>query len=118
MLRSKIIPAAVAVTVALGSAVVFANEVKQDDERQEAAAVLNAKTSLAQAIAVAEQQTGGKAIESGIENQNGKVIGYDVKVAKGNIVQKVVVDLNSGQLLKVVPVDAGHGENGEHESED
>jgi uncharacterized membrane protein YkoI len=78
MLRSKIISAAVAVTVALGSTVVFAaNGAKQDDERQEAAAVLNAKTSLAQAIAAAEQHTGGKAIDSGIENRNGKVIGYD-----------------------------------------
>ena len=118
MLRFKIIPAAGAVTVALGSAVVFAaNGVKQDDERQEAAAVLNAKTSLAQAIAAAEQHTGGKAIDSGIENQNGKVIGYDVKVAKDNTVQKVIVDLNTGQVLKVVAADAGPEENGEHEND-
>jgi uncharacterized membrane protein YkoI len=118
MLRSNIIPAAVAVAVALGSAAaVAANAAQQDDERQEAAAVLNAKTSLAQAIATAEQHTGGKAIDGGIENRNGKVIGYDIKVSKGNAVQEVLVDLNTGQVLKVTAVDTGHEENGEHESD-
>lgn len=117
MLRSKIIPSAVAVAVTLGSAAAFAaNAAPQDDERQEAVAVLNAKFSLGQAIAAAEQHTGGKAIDSGIENQHGKV-GYDIKVASGNTVQKVLVDLNTGQVLKVAVANTGHEENGEHESD-
>lgn len=119
MFRSKIIPATLAVTVALGGAAAAfaANGANQDDEQQEAAAVLNAKTSLARAIAAAEQHTGGKAIDTGIENHDGKVIGYDVKVAKGNTVQKVLVDLDTGKVLKVTAADSEHGEDGEHESD-
>jgi len=118
MFRSKIIPVTLTVAIALGGAgTIFAANSHQDDEHQEAAAVLNAKTSLLQATAAAEQHTGGKAIDAGIENHNGKVIAYDVKVVKGNTVQKVLVDLETGKVLRVTAAKSEHEEDGEHEDE-
>ncbi|MGH8863195.1 MAG: PepSY domain-containing protein [Burkholderiales bacterium] len=119
MFRSKIIPATLAGAIALGGATAAfaANGANHNDEQQEAAAVQNAKTSLVQAIAAAEQHTGGQAIDTGVENHDGKVIGYDVKVAKGNTVQKVLVDLDTGEVLKVTAADPEHEEGGEHEDE-
>jgi uncharacterized membrane protein YkoI len=116
--HSKIIPATLAGFVAVGTAIgaFAANGALANDEQQEAAALLNAKTSLVQAITAAEQHTGGKAIDSGIEDQNGKVIAYDVKVIKGNTVQKVLVDIDTGKILEVTTADAEHG-NGEHEND-
>lgn len=119
MFRSKIIPATLASIVALGTAhAAFAvNGANQTDEQQEAAAVQNAKTSLVQAITAAEQHTGGKAIDISIEDHDDRVIGYHVKVAKGNTVQEVLVDLNTGQVLKVTANASEDDEDGEHEDE-
>lgn len=119
MFRSKIIPAVLAVAVGLGGATAAfaANGTNRNDERQEATAIQSAKTSLVQAIAAAEQHTGGKAIDSGIENQNGKVIAYDIEVVKENIVQKVLVDMGTGQVIKVTAAESEHEDDGEHEND-
>lgn len=120
MFRSKILPGAMAGVIALGAAGGVAQA--RDNERagehgdaQERAAVLNAKTSLAQAIVVAEQATGGKAIETGLENQDGN-IAFEVEVAKGDTVQKVLVDPKTGTVLKVMA--AGERGGTGHEDED
>ena len=121
MFRSKIIPAILAATLGLGSAaaVFAANGANQNHAQQEAIAIQNAKTSLVQAIAAAEQHTGGKAIESGIENQNGKIIAYEVKVVTGNTVQEVLVDLGTGQVMKVTAAKSEHAKEkaGKHKND-
>ncbi len=71
---------------------------------------------MAQAIAAAEQQTGGKAVGSGIEDQDGAVF-LEVQVLKDNRRQKVLVDPQSGQVVKTVMADNDENENG-HENED
>lgn len=118
MLRSKIIPAAMVAVIALGGAgAAFAGSgEKETDEKQEVAAVVNAKTSLAQAIATAEQQTGGKAVDTGLENRDG-TMAFEVEVATGSTVQKVLVDLDSGKVIKVMPADADNNEDGEQNDE-
>ncbi len=122
MFRNKFIPTALAVAVALGGtgAAFAANGNDKDNERQEVAAVQSAKVSLTQAIAVAEQHVGGKAIESGIENRDGKIVGYEVEVARDNTVQKVLIDLDTGKVIKATKVDIDdedgeHAEDGENE---
>jgi uncharacterized membrane protein YkoI len=117
MLRSKFIPAAmIAVMAVAGTAAAFAADGSKKrhegarDEQVEINAVLKARTSLVQAIAVAEKQTGGKAIESGLESENG-VMAYEIEVANGTAIQKVLVNLDSGQVTKVVAPDAGHEEH-------
>jgi uncharacterized membrane protein YkoI len=108
MRKSRIISAALVSVILLGGAAGgYAASEHKDDEAQEIAAVLNAKTSLADAIAAAERHTGAKAIETGIENENG-AIAYEVKVAKGNTVQDVLVDLNTGKVLTVKAADNEH----------
>jgi uncharacterized membrane protein YkoI len=121
MFRSKIVPIAMATVIAVGSTVGLAhaansNRGGENEGAQELAALVNAKTTLGQAIAVAEQQTGGKAIDAGLENENG-AMAYAVEVATDNTVQKVIVDLQSGKVLQVVAADNEQGENGEHEND-
>jgi uncharacterized membrane protein YkoI len=118
MLRSKIVPIAMAAVIAIGGTVGFAyaannNRGGEHEGGQEIASVLNAKTSLAQAIATAEQQSGGKAIDAGLENENGPMA-FAVEVAKDNTIQKVLIDLQTGKVLKVV---ADDNEQGEHEKD-
>ena len=120
MLRTKIVPIAVAAVIAVGSAlgVAYAANNKHGGENegaQERAALVNAKTSLAQAIATAEQQSGGKAIDAGLENEKGTMT-FAVEVAKDNTVQKVLVDLQTGKVLKIVAADNDDGEN-EHDND-
>lgn len=116
MLRSKLLPAAmIAVMAIAGTGAAFAangskrHHDEAKDEQAEITAILNAKTSLVQAIAAAEKQTGGKAVETGLENENG-VMAYEIEVANGTTVQKVLVDLDSGQVTKVAAADTGHEE--------
>src|SRR5258707_9194557 len=121
MFRTRIAPIAMAAVIALGSTIGVAyaasnTPVGQNEGAQEVAAIVNAKTSLAQAIAAAEQQSGGKAIDAGLENENG-AMAFAVDVAKDNTVQKVLVDLQSGKVLKVVAAESEQGENGEHEND-
>jgi uncharacterized membrane protein YkoI len=118
MRRSKIIPAAMAAVIVVGStgAALSAKAETETNRQQEINAVLKAKTSLAQAIAAAEQDTGGKTVETGLENQDG-VMAYEVKIAKGDALQKVLVDLDSGKVIKVTSADANRDEGGENEED-
>ena len=120
MLCTRIVPIAMAAVIAVGSTVGVAHAANNDrsanEGAQELAALVNAKTTLAQAITKSEQQTGGKAIDAGLENENG-AMAFAVAVAKDNTVQKVLVDLQSGKVLKVAAADSEHGEDGEHDSD-
>jgi uncharacterized membrane protein YkoI len=120
MLRTKIVPIAMVAVLAAGSVAGIASAANnkaggENESAQERAALINAKTSIAQAIAAAEQQTGGKAIDAGLENENG-AMAIAVEVAKDNTVQKVLVDLQTGKVLKVVVADSDH-EDGENEND-
>jgi uncharacterized membrane protein YkoI len=119
MFRSNVLLATLvaALTVA-GTGVVLADNNEEDmDEQHELTALANAKTSLSQAIAAAEQETGGKAVETGVEHQEGP-LAYEVEIAKGNTFQKVLVDLDSGKVIKVTPGEADHEDSDEHDEDD
>ncbi len=116
MIRKKVLPVAMATILALGGApsVVYAEDnVSAQETALETAAVLNAKISLTQAIAAAEQMTGGKAIRTGVENQNGTAIFYDITVAKNNTLQKVIVDMQTGKAVKTEAATDTQGTDGE-----
>jgi uncharacterized membrane protein YkoI len=117
MLRTKIVPIAMAAVIAVGSTVGVAhaaNDKRGGEGAQERATIVSAKISLAQAIAAAEQQAGGKAIDAGLENENG-TMAFAIEVAKDNVVQKVLVDLQTGKVLKVVAAD--DEEDGERDND-
>ena len=68
------------------------------DEDREANALQGAKVSLTQAIASAEQQTGGRAYDAGVDVKGGKIlIVVETNGPKG--VQTVTVDAQSGALV-------------------
>lgn len=104
MTRSKVLAAIMVGVIATGSAGVaglaYAKE-RPEAPTNEASIVANAKVSMAQAIAAAEQQVGGKAIGTGIEDQNGNVF-FEVEVLKDNVKHKVLVDTQTGKAVKVV----------------
>lgn len=110
MCRSSVGAPLLALVIALGSTgAAFAIE-NEGENSQDVTAALAVKTSLSQAIASAEQQTGGKAIEAGFENENGRTQ-IQVSVAKDHSISDVTVDSTTGKVVKVEA--AGNGE--EHE---
>jgi uncharacterized membrane protein YkoI len=67
-------------------------------EAQEQTALMNSRVTLSQAVATAEQQTGGKAYDAGVDVDHGKprVV---VETNGANGVQTVVVDAATGQVV-------------------
>jgi uncharacterized membrane protein YkoI len=67
-------------------------------EVREETALLGTKLTLSQAISIAEQQTGGKAFDAGVDVDHGKprVI---VETNGPNGVQTVIVEPESGQIV-------------------
>jgi uncharacterized membrane protein YkoI len=63
----------------------------------DALAITNAQVSLAQAISVAEQHTGGKAAKAEFEQSKGQWT-FDVEVVKGQTVFDVKLDANGTVL--------------------
>jgi uncharacterized membrane protein YkoI len=75
-------------------------ESKLDDEdKAELAGLQKATTPLAQAVKVAEQHGGGKAIAAGLEETNGKIV-YEVTIVKDGVARKLVVDPSNGQVAQ------------------
>ena len=75
-----------------------------------------AKITLTQAIAAAEQHSGGRATQAELEREKGKIV-FEVEVVKGNQVSLIHVDPADGKVLGV-RADADD-RKGEHEdSED
>ena len=69
------------------------------DEDQEATALQGAKVSLVQAIATAEQQTGGQAFDAGADRKGGQPrITVETNGPKG--VQTTVIDAENGQVVR------------------
>jgi len=68
------------------------------DETAESSALQGAKVTLSQAIATAEQHTGGQAFDAGVDIENQKVrIAVETNGQHG--VQTVYVDPQSGQIV-------------------
>lgn len=76
----------------------------EQQQTNDAAVIANAKVTMAQAITAAEHQTGGTAVGSGIEDQNGTVF-LEVQLAKDNQTQKAPVDPQTGKVVKIVSND-------------
>src|SRR5436305_6191940 len=68
----------------------------EDQEKKELSGITSAKTSMLDAIKAAEKEGGGKSIDAGIEEHEGKVW-YQVSVVKSGAVQPVLVDPQRGQ---------------------
>ena len=79
--------------------VLSAKQEKLDkDDIAEYKAMKNSKVSLAQAMEKATQNVNGKVIEAGFDVDNGKSV-YEIKVAKGNQIHKIVIDSMTGKVI-------------------
>ena len=99
----------------LGAAIVIASfasgglamaEENQDAPTDEARILVSAKVTMSQVIAA-----GGRAAGLGIEDQDGAV-NFEVTILKDNTRQKVLVDTQAGNVVKIVAA-----QNDEEESE-
>jgi Peptidase propeptide and YPEB domain len=61
-----------------------------------------ARITMEQAIATAEQQVGGKAVETEMERRRDGASIFKVKVLRGNQTHKVLVDAQTGQVVRSV----------------
>ena len=95
--------AILALSLGGGVALVSAHQV-EDDDAKERAAVQAAKVTLGEAIAAAEKEVaGGRAFEAEVDTENG-VTSYFVEVDKDGV-QRVQVDMQTGQAVKVAEAD-------------
>ena len=76
----------------------------------EMAKLAAAKTSLSQAIAIAEKETGGKAIDADFDNKDGS-LSLEIEVLKDNSVSMVTIDADTGKVLKVATAASENDEN-------
>jgi uncharacterized membrane protein YkoI len=69
-----------------------------------------APVTMSQAIATAEQQTGGRATRAKLENEKGKML-YEVKVAGKDKATEVQIDAQDGKVLATNAAEQGqkHG---------
>lgn len=123
-IAASIVGVALAAAVASGAVAANAgnsNSKAQDDtEAAELQAIQNAKLTLADAAAAAEKETGGKAVDVSIGDENGQ-IAYEVEVAMNDgTTREVRIDTQTGKVLKVSTgdEDRDEDENGEHEESD
>ncbi len=99
MPRPRLSPMTVAVVMLLGAAGgAFASSATE--RANEISTVLTAKTSIAQAIAAAEAQTGGYAVKAEVERKDSKQV-YEVKTVTEEERSKVFVDPASGKVVEV-----------------
>jgi uncharacterized membrane protein YkoI len=96
MRSGRAIPLALAGAVLLGTIAPAFAAGRDGDEEQ--TALQGAKVTLTQAIAVAEQQTGGRAFDAGVDVDKGKArIKVETNGPKG--AQTVIIDAESGQVV-------------------
>jgi len=107
MIRNSLL--AVATIVALGGAAGIAQAGDKLDAA-EMAKLAAAKTSLSQAIAIAEKETGGKAIDADFDNKDG-TLSLEIEVLKDNAVSMVTIDADTGKVVKVAVADSENDEN-------
>ena len=103
MKQIVVLAAAGLIAIGGGSSVAYAEE---HGDLGDAQALANSKVSLTQAIATAEQQAGGKAVDAGVDNENGTVR-IAVEVASNQGVETVLVDPQAGQVTGT-KAESGH----------
>lgn len=72
----------------------------KDNEAKELQLFSRAKISLSEAIKAAELKTGGKALEAELDEES-KTVQFEVEILKDGKIHKVMVDGETGHVLKV-----------------
>lgn len=115
MNKTKIMTALVAGTIAAGALGGFAYA--GDYETNRAGVLADAKVSLSQAITAAETASGGKAIDAGIEDENGTAR-FEVTVQEKSAQKTYLVDTQTGKIVKTKVADDERNHDGDKERRD
>ena len=83
----------------------------EENASDKAQIMSSAKISIAEAIAAAEKETGGKAVETDIRNRDGNAH-FEITIQKGMERQEVLVDGQTGQVVKTVANDGDENDEG------
>lgn len=111
-----VIPGVAAVAIGVGVAGgAFADTDKRGLDG-DAAAMLAAKVTLTDAIATAEKEAGGNAIDACMDDQDGTLF-IAVNVAQGEKIQKVLIDPQTGKVVKIGAKDDDEEEDGDQNDE-
>jgi uncharacterized membrane protein YkoI len=114
----KMVVTVLSVLIAGGAAAALARESSGSrKDTDELAAYAQVKRTLAEAIATAESQTGGKAVEAKLEQENG-TLAFEVEILKDGAFQKLVLDAKTGQVLKSNLADRGDDEEDGEQNDD
>ncbi|MDO9161958.1 MAG: PepSY domain-containing protein [Methylococcaceae bacterium] len=99
--RDKFIMSLLAMAIMVSTAVTMAqaSDTKEKDAK-ELQLFSQAKISLSEAIKAAEQKVGGKAMEAEIDDEASSVQ-FEIEVVNEGKVHNVLVDGNTGKVLKV-----------------
>ena len=82
------------------------------------AQIANARITLAQAVALAEQHRGGRATRAELESENGRLV-YGVEVTDATTTTDIKVDAADGKILSAQPDQADtHAERRGEEADD
>ena len=109
MKRTTVIAAATVLALS-GAAAAYA----KDGAKDAVSDLARAKITLTQAVAAAEQHSGGRATRAELEHRKGKTA-FEVEVVNGKAVSSVVVDAADGKVL-ATKADR-EDRDGEHEDE-
>jgi uncharacterized membrane protein YkoI len=100
MFGKKLIPATLAACIALGiTGVAFADS-EDNENAKEISAVLDAKTSITQAITAAEKHTGGRAVKADMEDDQ-DFQQYEIRIVSKDKVSEVLINTASGEVTRV-----------------
>jgi uncharacterized membrane protein YkoI len=102
----------ISLVAALAAAPAFAANPAQPDVQAQSTKV--AKTTLSEAISIAETQVGGTAVSARLEHERGKAM-YDVYVLKENKISSVHVSAVDGKVLSTHEVTAHHNGKMHHQ---
>ena len=114
--RKTAIPAVFAVMLLAGTMAGCSHAWSADKDANDATLLQQAKITLTEAISAAEQKTGAKATEATVDEVNGAPT-FKVMVVKDQAVQKVLIDAQTGQVLKVAAADKEANEEDEEEGD-
>src|SRR5262249_47616316 len=87
-----------ATIVTLAAAAIGGGAYAARSQEHDALAIANAKVSLTQAIAAAEQNVGGKAAKAAFEQANQKWV-FEVEIVKDGKILEVKVDAETGNVI-------------------
>jgi len=111
MNKIRVIPIALAAVIAVSALGVNAYAAERgDQDKADQAMLANAKVTLQQAIATAEQQTGGRAVSADLNQEQGAAR-FSVEVAGQQGVKTVLVDAQTGQVTATNAADQDNEDN-------